>query len=122
MYYIYQIPQSRQKDDLRRSQSNQQKCEIHGVEQHSHGLVPAEHDKYAVHPIRNLRNAGHGASLRLNIVSVSITSELVGQLQGFRFSEHVEGGREVKFFGGVQRVTGLRWESVFERGIGWRDF
>lgn len=39
-------------------QKAQHECEVHGIEQYYHGLVPTEDNKYTVHPCRDLSDTG----------------------------------------------------------------
>ena len=85
-----------QRANLRRSQEHQEHCEVQRVEQNDHRLVPAQHDEHAVHPVRDLRDARHGAPLRLDVVRVGVLAEPVSEVEGLGLRENDQGCREIK--------------------------
>ena len=82
--------------DLRSSEGKQQKGEVHGAGEDRHGFIPTEHDKDAVHPVRDLGNAGDGTSLRFDKVGICILAELVGKVQAFCVRKNSERRGKIK--------------------------
>lgn len=94
---------------LRASHEDEKHGEVERVEEHDHRLVPAEHDEHAVHPVRYLRDARHGAALRLDVERVRVLAEPVRQVERLSLREDDERRGEVELLRARQRVGRLRW-------------
>lgn len=84
------------KDDLRRHKTDQKHREVQWVEQHQHCLVPAKYHEYTEHPRWYLCDAADGAALRLDIISICIPTEFVGEIDDLGLGEDDEGGFEIE--------------------------
>jgi hypothetical protein len=101
----------------RRDKCDKQEREIQRVEQHHHGLIPSEDDQDAVHPIRNLRDAGDGAPLGFDVVRVRVLAEPRTEVVQLGLGEDDEGGIEIELVVrgcsvGHEQFRGFRGEGV----------